>query len=312
MLTVQILTGNNADTIGACLESIAPLGCRVVVGDTGSEDGTREACERFGAEVRDVGDSSDMSAVRNSLCGEGRNMYIEPWERIVRGSDVIGGLSGSHAFYVIQEGMISKQVRLWDEGKFENPVFESVVGANSAVTPQVVLVGDGQPDMRRRNTAMCQVWADRRPTSPDPHYYLACCFLAEGRREEFAVEARKFLTMSSSGEASVMMKYYLSRVELSSGNLGSSFQGAIGCLAVRPSFAEFWCLLGDILFSQGEYNRSKAMYANARIAGRRRKSDDTFPMDIAKYDAYPRMMEEKCLKAMSKGKIVGLKMTQKG
>lgn len=312
MLTIHLLAKNNSETIGECLDSLRSVDCRVVVGDMGSDDGTRDMCFRYGADVQDVGDPEDFSSVRNLLCGEGLNMYMEPWERLVSGADLIGSLRGGHAFYVIQGGIVSKQIRLWENGRFENPVFESVVGAKSVVTPQVAIVAGNQPDSRENNLRMCHAWSERRPTSPDPHYYLACSLLALGRKVEFSVAAKKFLTMvENSGESALMMNYYLSRVELSHGDLDASFRRAVGCLATCPSFAEFWCLLGDILYSKGEYERARHMYENARIAGMRRKSDDSLPVDIAKYDVYPRSMEEKCRSTMSKGIILGANAIRK-
>lgn len=307
MLTVQVLTKDNVETVGECLASLEGVECRVLIGDMGSSDKTKEVCESFGADVIDVGFNDDMSALRNSMCGEGPNMYIEPWEKLARGHQTIGGLKGGHHFYVIQEGMISKQVRYWEAGRFENPVFESVAGAEAVVTPQVVIVGGKQPDFRARNTRVCQEWAERRPTSPDPHYYLACSLLSQGRREEFVVSAKKFLTISSPGESAMMMNYYLSRVELSLGDSNSSFKRVVGCIAAKPSMAEFWCLLGDVLFHKGEYGRAMEMYTNAISIGKRRRSDDSLPMDIAKYESYPLSMEKKCLSFMSKGRIVGIK-----
>jgi len=307
MLAVHLLTRDNEETVGDCLASLAELDCRIMVGDMGSSDNTKMVCKSLGAEVVDVDPDGDMSALRNSMCVDGPNMYIEPWERLVRGSEIIGSLKGGHHFYVVQEGMVSKQVRYWEEGRFENPVFESVVGAKAVVTPQVVIVGGKQPDFRLRNTRVCREWAERRPTSPDPHYYLACSLLAQGKKEEFVASAKKFLTISGPGESLIMMNYYLSRVELSLGDPDSSFRRAVGCIAAKPSMAEFWCLLGDVLFKKGEYERARHMYLNARAAGKRRRGDDSLPVDIAKYESYPVAMEEKCLSCASKGRIVGMK-----
>jgi hypothetical protein len=51
------------------------------------------------------------------------------------------------------------------------------------------------------------------------------------------------------------------------------------------------------------------MYQNARMAGMRRPSDDTFPVELVRYDFYPRTMEEKCSKAARGGVVVGSKTT---
>lgn len=306
MLTLQVLTKNNAGTIPRCLESVRGAGCRVVVGDMGSDDGTREICRDFGAEVVDLEFDGDLSALRNKLCREGRNMYLEPWERLARGASSIGGLVGGHYFYVLEDGVVSKQVRHWDQGRFENPVFESVVGSGAVVNPGVVIVSEGRPDDRARNREICESWAGRRPTSPDPHYYLACSLLSEGRRREFVSEALIYLSMEpSGGDSSLLMNYYLSRVNFSLGDHRDAYRRALWCLAGHPSFAEFWCLLGDMLFHRGDHRRASHMYENAMVAGRRRPSDDTFPVELAKYGPYPEAMTERCSKAISEGMVVG-------
>lgn len=311
MLTLHILTRNNATTLTKCLESVSEIGCRIVVGDMGSEDGTREICRDFDAEIVEVEFEGDFSAIRNRLCGGGRNMYLEPWERVVRGSDSIESLNGGHSFYVIEDGVVSKQVRLWDRGKFENPVFETVVGSGASVNPGVVVVSEGRPDDRERNREICELWVERRPTSPDPHYYLACSLLAEGRIKEFVSEAVRYLSMEPyGGDSSLLMNYYLSRVNHSLGEYRDAYRRALGCLVGHPSFAEFWCLIGDMLFRRGDHPRAAHMYNNAVFAGRRRPSDDTFPVELAKYGAYPEAMAEKCSAVISEGIMVGRTRTE--
>ena len=313
MLKVHILTRDNEDTIGRCLESVARIGGRVVVGNLGCNDGTTRIARDMGAEVVDLKFDGDYSEVRNSLCSKGPNMYVEPWETVARGAESIGGLSGGHYFYVMNGGFVSKEVRLWEGGRFENPVFETVVGAEAVVTPGVVIVGGRRPDSRVESTDMSRKWADRSPTSPDPYYYLACSLLAEGKTREFLAAANKYLLMSDSGgEATVMMNYYLARVQFVQGEIRDAYRRALGCLATCPSFAEFWCLVGDMLYSRGDHARAAHMYQNARTAGMRRPSDDTFPIELSKYDSYPRNMEEKCSKAIGGGMVVGLKSKHKG
>lgn len=306
MLTIHVLTLNNAGTIERCLRSLSSVEGRVVVGDMGSLDGTPDIASGAGAEVVSLDFRGDYSALRNSLLSEGQNMYLEPWEVIVRGGEHIGSLSGGHAFYVLESGVVSKQVRLWDSGKFENPVFETVVGSSPEVTPGVVVLSEGRPDRRREVTEACRRWAKDKPTSPDPRYYLACSLLAEGRAEEFVGEAKTYLSMSPpEGDSVVLANYYLARVGFALGDHRDAYRRAAGCLVARPSYAEFWCLFGDMLCSKGEYSRAAHMYKNAKIAGRRRPSDDMFPVEVAKYDSYPKEMEEKCRVAMGEGLFMG-------
>lgn len=306
MLTLHILTRNNAGTLPRCLESVRGIDCRIVVGDMGSDDGSREICRDFGAEVVEVEFKGDFSVARNGLCREGRNMYLEPWERLARGSELIRGLEGGHYFYVLEDGIVSKQVRMWDRGAFENPVFESVVGSGAVVNPGVVVVSEGRPDDRIRIREICESWVERRPTSPDPHYYLACSLLAEGKRREFVSQAMTYLSMEPHGsDSSLLMNYYLSRVNHSLGDHRDAYRRAVGCLVGHPSFAEFWCLLGDMLFTRGDHRRASHVYENALVAGMRRPSDDTFPVELSKYGSYPEAMRERCAKAISEGIVLG-------
>lgn len=307
VLTVQVLTRNNIDTIERCLESAFATGGRVVVGDLGSDDGTDELCEARGADVRRLDFGGDYSQLRNSLLAPGRNMYLEPWESMSAGAGRVASMDGSFAFYVVQGGVVSKQVRLWSEGTFKNPVFEHVdARGDVVVAPEVVLSSDGAPDLRESNTAICRGWVARRPASPEPWYYLACSLLAEGKMDEFVGSAVKYLSMDRSpGDSSVLMNYYLARVEALKGRFDVASKRALGCLALHPSFSEFWCLLGDLMYSRGGYEKAMSLYGNALAAGRRRRSDDLLPIEVAKYGSYPRRMAERCALALKGGLLVG-------
>lgn len=309
MLTIHVLTRDNIQTIGRCLESALRVADEVVVGDLGSSDGTKEACKDAGARVVEVRLDGDYSALRNSLLGSGVNMYLEPWEAVVRGEEAIRSMEGCFAFYVAQGGFISKQVRLWGAGHFTNPAFERVSECGEAIVrPDVVILASGGDDRREANMSICRSWAESKITSPEPHYYLACAFLAAGKIVEFMGEANKYLSMDrDGGESSLLMNYYLARAELSQGMVSEASKRLLGCLALRPTFAEFWCLLGDMFYLRGKYTKAKEMYQNARIIGSRRKSDDMYPIEISKYSKYPKSMEERCEKASGQSLLVARK-----
>jgi tetratricopeptide (TPR) repeat protein len=309
VLTVQILTLNNGGTIRACLESVLSLGGRVVVGDLGSEDGTPDVCRDMGAEVSRMDPRGDFSSWRNSLIGDGPNMYLEPWEFLASGHGEIEGLSGASAFYVVQGGVVSKQVRFWRAGRFRNPAFESLETKEEAsVHPGIVVASNPAPDRRREQTEACRRWAESCPTSPDPYYYLACSLLAEGKVDEFLGTAGKYMIMSGGrGESSLLMNYYMAKVEASKGMLKRASSRALQCIALRPTFAEFWCLLADMLYARGRYEKAREIYRNAKIIGTRRRADDLFPIEVSKYGHYPSEMERKCSELAFSGFVVAEK-----
>lgn len=307
MLTIQILTLNNRGTIERCVESVSGLGGRLVVGDMGSEDGTPDVCSKMGCEVRRVKFEGCFSQLRNSMASEGHNLYLEPWEFIASGADRIGALSGNAAFYVVQGGVVSKQVRFWGSGAFRNPVFEHVDGGEEpSVRPDIVVYSSGGPDRRTQTTEACRRWSENNPTASEPYYYLACSLLAEGKLDEFLGCARKYMIMEADGsDSGVLMNYYMARAEASRGMFRESSIRVLSCIAARPTFAEFWCLLGDMLYSKGKYEKARSIYENARVIGRRRRSEDLFPIEVSKYGEYPEEMERRCLEAANKGFVVG-------
>jgi len=298
VLTLQILTRNNASTREKCLESVRPLESRIYGSDMGSDDSTREICKSFGAEVTETQFRGNLSDIRNEMVAEGANFYLEPWEILARGHEELAAFGGNAAVYVVASGVVSKQVRLWRDGRFTNPVFEHV-DVRAEVRPDIVVVANGQhPDERRRNTEACRRWADSKPTSPEPHYYLACSRLAEGDIDGFLIAYTKHMSLKREGdESSLLMDYYFARAKASKGAFEEASRKALKCIAAAPSFAEFWCLMGDMLFSRGKYQKARHMYENARIAGRMRPSDDLFPVELSKYGEYPREMERRCLEA---------------
>jgi tetratricopeptide (TPR) repeat protein len=92
---------------------------------------------------------------------------------------------------------------------------------------------------------------------------------------------------------SVMLRYNVARVEFAKGNLNKASKNILHCILLRPTFSEFWCLLGDMFYRRMEYGKARDMYENALALGKRRKGSDDGPIDIAKYDKYPREMSEK-------------------
>ena len=148
-------------------------------------------------------------------------------------------------------------------------------------------------------------WMERSPTLPDPHYYKACSLLVLKDYSEFVNSANQYLFMESQGKSVVMMKYYLAAVLLTH---KKDFKGAIKqiipCLSVRPLMAEFWCLLADIYYQMKEYKKSKSLYVNAVMMGRKRLSNDDWPMDVSKYKKHPIKMISSCEKIIKETKAI--------
>jgi tetratricopeptide (TPR) repeat protein len=283
---------DDARTIAKTLDSLAPLDSRIVVGDLGSKDSTIDICLGYGAEIVRIPWAGDYSAARNKLVSEeGMNLMVEPWERLVRGHEEILETDANSNITVVRSEYVSKELRLWRGRGFTNPVYETIDDDGAGLMKEAALVCSEIPDRRREAIEICSAWRERRPTSPDPWYYSAFSCLSLGKIDEFLSCSEKYLAMTKKfSQPEIQMTYQMSRVLFARGQQARAAGLAARCLLDRPTFAEFWCLLGDMFYVQKKYAKSRSMYENAMIIGSRRSSDDPYPLDLEKYKKHPERM----------------------
>ena len=292
MTTIQILSKNNEKTIKKTLESIVGLG-DVIVGDLGSTDKTLEICSSFDIELIKLKLENDYSKARNQLIRDGFNFYIEPWEFIAYGGEELQNLDKNTSVCVIKNGIASKELRFWSNSNFINPVYETINAKSLSHRMDIVLLSSGgEPDDVEEKIGLCKKWLLTKPTSSDPYYYLACSYLSKRMYKDFFAYANQYLAMENNKAevSSIMLYYYMAQIELHTGRHQDAAKHILTCLSFCPSFSEFWCLLGDIMYKQGKYEKAKHMYKNATIIGQRRLGDDDYPVEIAKYKDYPSAM----------------------
>lgn len=299
-LTIHLVVKNHEQTIGRTFESIKPLGGKIIVADIGCRDGTVGICKRYGADVVRLSLNDDYSQVRNFLAAKkGWVLWLEPWETILRGSDTILSALKEEAAYrlhVLQEGTVTKQVRLWHSSlglKFVNPVYETVVAEAADLSVYLHSTGD-TPDV-----SLIQKWAERCPLATEPLYYQACSLLVRKKWKEFLTAADHYIFQEKGPKMSLTMtQYYCAMVHC---YVTKNFQAAVNyllpCLAERPTMAEFWCLLGDIYYAGKLYEKAAIFYDNAAVLGSRRLKD-LWPLEVAKYKEYPATMSAACRTAM--------------
>lgn len=294
MLTAQLLTKNNATTVGKALESIMGLNAKVVVGDLGSTDKTIDICEGHGIQVRRLAGTCRNEA-RNLLMADGWNMMMEPWEIFSSGHQHARNISRCSYAKIIREKTINKEIRLWNEGAFVNPIYERLdveTPHEANVVFYCIGARDYADDMR-----LIEEWKEKEPFSSAPYYYQASTLLALGQHEEFLKVAQHYLFLDSKSMSSVMTRYYLAYVFLTKKEVRPALQNLNLCLCARPLMAEFWCLMADVYYHLlKKFDQAKEFYENALILGARRLSTDKWPMDISKYGKYPRMMIKSCEK----------------
>lgn len=289
MLTIQILIKNNQDTIKNTLESLQNIDCKIIIGDLGSSDKTLDICSGFDLEIIKIHEQ-DRSKIRNSLTRKGLNFYINPWEELIEGKDLLNSIEECSEIYIFNNDVISKEIRLWTNEKFTNPVFETIINKNAKFCSKIIVSSKNKPNNSHENLELVKKWINNRAIDVEPYYYLACCYLSLQKYDDFIFYAQEYCAREKKINASfVMMKYYMSQIKLYQNKIKESAELALTCLSYHPALAEFWCLLGDIYYKQKIWKKSKCFYENAIILGSQRKHDD-LPIEIKKYKEYPEKM----------------------
>jgi glycosyltransferase involved in cell wall biosynthesis len=304
-ITTLILAKNHEDTISSTLESVKDLG-PILVADLGSKDKTPSICQEMGAKVFNTPFNYNYSAIRNNLAAKAVTewlFWIDPGEIVSSGHEYFEAEKPDKMYrvMVLKDDLLMKQSRLFQKGagKFTKPVFEALEPDLSEQTLPIVITGDAQTDPLTMECLMR--WKDQEPLSPEPDYYIAMLHLMNRRYEQFLSAAEQFLFEKKTIDASVLLtKYYIASL-VRKRNVGKALQLTLECLAACPMMAEFWCMLGDLyLFFIKEYDRAYQFYENALILGSQRLAEDTMPMEISKYDEYPRKMMDVIQNAIRK------------
>lgn len=305
MLTVHLLTKNNAKTITKALDSVRSHATRILVADLGSQDNTIEICQNLGAEVHRLSPPRDQA--RNILIAqsqEGLNLMIEPWEAVMQGlTTQTPGLAT-----IVEQKIVTKEDRLWIGSRFVNPVYERLE-PQTDVDSGLVIYSSGRSDQLELLQEV-QEWKAASPTAKLPYYFEACLHLSLGNWQSFLPLAEHYMFLDrSSSIPSIMCHYYYALVHvLHVKRLQPAMQNISICLATHPLMAEFWCLLGDIHYHLNHrFESAKQFYENAMIMGSRRAANDRWPMDIAKYKAYPNKMIKSCDQLISQTSLYASK-----
>jgi tetratricopeptide (TPR) repeat protein len=294
-LQIQILVENNEKTISQTLDSIKDLNAQIVIGNLKSQDKTIKICQRYNVKIKDFFEIEDMSKIRNELSRPDEwNLLLHPWEVFVQGHDSIKNLNNDkNCCYVriLDSGIISKEIRIWKGVKFTNPVCEVLEEKNVFSKNNIIIKSNGSKNLK---IDLIKKWVEKFPLSFEPYYYLSFAYLSNRDYKNFIIYAEQYFLMNRKIDmSSIMMRYYLAQIQLHvTKQIDKSAKNTLLCLSMYPTFAEFWCLMGDILYHQKKFEKSKVMYENAIILGQRRSNNDLFPIEINKYKEYPNKMVE--------------------
>ena len=309
-LTTQVLIQNHEKIIEKTINSISCFSSKIIAVNIGSTDKTVDVCKKLGVDVIRLSYNGNKSELRNVIVDKTETLwqfYINPGEFLFSGVDsIIKELSivetnkdiNSYKLNVINNGILSKEIRLWKKGRgleFVNPVFETIVDSkaknlNSSLYSSV-------PVDLEKCIKEIKKWQKERPFDSSAYYYEACILLSSRKYEEFLRIANQFLFHhKDKGISSYMTRYYCSLVYCYFyKNYDLTISSLMPCIEKNPLMAEFWCLLGDAeYYISKNYDKAKEHYENAIILGSRRPKDDDWSLEIVKYKKYPEKMIENC------------------
>lgn len=303
MITVQILTKNNEKTIRKTLESILFLRPKIVIADFGSSDQTLEICSEFNAKIISV-PGANRSEVRTSLSDDcGWNLWIEPWEILLKKIDVTKIINNFGYVQVIQNNILNWEIRIWkNKCNIIHPIFETIDTKEEIYFTNGVFSSSGNLNFLYYEDAINK-WIETDPLSRSPYYYKCCLLLYQGKYNEFIEMSKHYLFLDKTDNiSSLMIRYYLSIVFLTQKKqIVPTLQNINICLCKKPLMAEFWCILGDVYYHlMNNFYFAKEFYENAIILGSKRLKKDIFPMDIKKYKKYPELMIDSCNEILKK------------
>lgn len=306
-LTIQILTINNDKTIEKTINSILPLDAQIQLIDMGSSDNTLDICKSLHIKTIHTTETN-RSIARNLFLEKIKTkyiMYINPWEALVQGHDIIKSYKDSSLrVRIFQENILNKEVRFWNKDlkyKFINPVFEYVKNAKGSLE-NVIFYSSPDDDFDYK-LELVDKWLKEEPLSSQPFYYKAFLMLTRKRYDEFLSFIDQYLFLNPTIEMStIMSRYYFSMVQIyHKKKMNIALKNLAICLAVNPCMAEFWCLAADgYFFLMKEIRHAETLYENAINLGSKRRLNDEWPMDITKYEEYPKKFLESCRKIKEK------------
>ena len=304
--------GSPEGTIKTLL-SATPWASTQIVGDLANSDRLKVFCSDNGIEYIKLGLRNDFSECHNQILKLSKtpwHIHLYPGETLVNPdkiNDLVDGPATAYRFPCVQGGWLNKEIRLYHKNvdcKFSRPVFE-VIKAESMFAEVYIVGGESPPPVGQ----IIEKWIEKNPLSLTPRYYKTLSLLMEGKQDEFVAATRQHLFADNKATTdNIMLRYYLACALAENHKTRKECaQQIVECLSANTLMAEFWCLLGDICFSESSCDRAIAFYRNAMTLGSQRRKDDEWPMHIAKYKKHPENMISKCRETLKNTKMFKIK-----
>jgi tetratricopeptide (TPR) repeat protein len=318
-LTACLITRNEIDSLPRCLKSIRPVADQIIVVDTGSTDGTREAARRLGAEVHDLPWSDDFAAARNAAIERAACDWVlimDADEQLPPGSAaqlrellarppqaaVCQLLTYAPSSTPARAGLdLVGHLRLFRRGlgiHFQGAIHEQLVDRegrliDSAVATGIVVHHHGYLESREavaergeRNLRLLSARAEAEPDNAYVLFHLGHAQLASGEAEAGVSALRRALDLADDSQPFRPKTAVLLAQALQFFGRHAQAEEAIrAVLASHPEDPELLCALGRILEALDRADDAIEVY---RAATRGRFGPNTDYHDFPCRDVVPR------------------------
>lgn len=304
-LTINILVRNNQETIEETLKSALEISDSILIGDAGTTDDTIKICKKYCSNIIPINFKRNFSNAKNQMIEQNKSwiFFLEPWEKVVSNGKLELKEDFSYKVNIIKNDLIIKETRIWHKQKkikFKNPVFESVSDENNMCS-EIYLTGENKN--KKEKDDILKIWHKEMPVENEPIYFLAFNKIIEKDWHGFLNLAEIYSYKEKKNIVSkTMINYYIAMIKTyinEEKDYKESLKRILMCIKENPLMAEFWCLLGDLFFSYKEYNKSISFYENAILLGKYRLKSDDYPIEVSKYEEYPKKMIKSCVKILS-------------
>ncbi len=302
-ISVCVIARDEAQTLGACLASAAPVADEIIVVDTGSSDDTPTIALAHGARVVHAPWQDDFAAARNVALGEARGTWILSLDADeVLSIDAAEGLrsavseAGAPALRLPIEEIggtgdietIHFAVRLFRRApghRWQRPVHERVTAAATEYAALPIrhhgYATAASRTMRlERNRILLERAVAEAPSDAELRQRLAATLFAQGDAYAAAAHAEAALRRTRSTMTGLLAIDTLSRARLAAGDVSGAANACRTALALRPDWIDVRLVLAEACQRAGKVDEALLHYGRFLCDRERLLLDVTWPIRL--------------------------------
>ena len=275
-ISLFMITKNEEDNIGPCLDSVRSFCDEMIVLDTGSTDRTVLKAIEHGAEVHHSKKFNKDTTYAEFHFAEARNEAMalcdpnSDWLFWMDADDTFEGrilLSPRFDCYNVE--VVYGNDRLKHARYFRNrwvPGFQGAIHETPDIsgcrtsethTCRVHHKVGVKPGRIERNTSILETEYSKNPDNLRTVFYLANSYKDAGRNKEAISKYRRYINRGGNfHDELVIAHFYISNCYYSLGNYAEAIRWAFRGLCVDDRHAEFYCRIGESYMALGNYQRA--------------------------------------------------------